>query len=263
MPVHPTAPVSAEARIHESAAIGPYAVIEGEVEIGKDCIVGPHAVLQGPLEIESDTTIGPSAVLGAPPQDLTWAPSQPGGVRIGWGNRIREFVTIHRSTHPEPTSIGNGNFLMGGVHVGHDAKVGDGNVVANNCLIGGHVLIGNRCFVGGGAVFHQFVRVGDHCMIQGIAGFSLDVPPFLIGCEVNRIAGVNSVGLRRAGISHEARREIKELYELFYRSHYSRTQALEASNGRAWNQHGQEFLAFMRYPSRKGICLRPEHGSPA
>ncbi len=64
--------------------------------------------------------IGYGAVIGAEPQDYAFK----GGrtwVEIGEGNRIREYVTIHRATmEGTATSIGNDNFLMGGVHVGHD-----------------------------------------------------------------------------------------------------------------------------------------------
>ncbi len=256
MTIHPTALISAEVRLSPGVVVGPYAVIEGPVTLGAGCRVGPHAVLQGPLEIGPGTIIGPSAMLGTPPQDLSWTPTQPGGVRIGSGNHIREFVTIHHSTQPDPTTVGNDNFLMAGVHLGHDAILGEGNVLANNCLVGGHVTIGNRCFIGGGALFHQFIRVGDHCMIQGAAGFSLDVPPFLVGVGINKIAGVNSVGLRRSGFSVEDRREIKELHALFYRSPLGGTKALAAAESRSWGPRGRQFLDFIRHPSRKGICLR-------
>lgn len=257
MPIHPTAIIDPLAEIDPSATIGPYAIISGKVVLGPRCRVGAHAQLYGILEIGEETRVGPAAVIGTPPQSSGFDPDTPSGVRIGCRNRIREHVTIHRSASESGTTVvGDGNYLMVGAHLGHDVVMGDRNIVANGCLLGGHVSVGNDAFLGGGAVFHQFVRIGDRAMIQGKAGFSMDVPPYVIGAEINRVAGINSVGLRRAGFSGESRREIKSLYALFYRQRKAWNEALREAREKTWGREAEVFLDFVESPGRKGICRR-------
>ena len=123
-------------------------------------------------------------------------------VRIGDGNRIREYCTIHRGTsHDSATVVGSHCFLMAGAHLAHNVRLGDRVILANNALLGGHVIVEDRVFIGGGCVFHQHIRVGRLAICQGASAFSKDVPPFTIAAERNGVAGLNVVGLRRAGLT--------------------------------------------------------------
>lgn len=257
MAIHPTALVDSEAQLGADVSIGPYAIVEGGVSIADGCVISGHAQLLGTLELGAGCKVGPGAVLGAFPQDLSFDPSLPSGVKIGAGCDLREHVTIHRSTAPGVvTTLGEQNFLMVGAHVGHDSQVGDDNVIANHCLIGGHVQIGNGNFLGAGAGFHQFVRVGDRVMVQGLTACSLDFPPYIMAAERNRIFGLNSVGLRRAGFSKEARAEVKAVFKLFFRSQLRLKEALGQANERSWGPEATKFLDFVGGESKKGICLR-------
>jgi UDP-N-acetylglucosamine acyltransferase len=58
-------------------------------------------------------------------------------------------------------------------------------------------------------VFHQFIRVGRLAICQGASGFSKDIPPFAMAAERNGVAGLNVVGLRRAGIGLNNARKSK------------------------------------------------------
>lgn len=256
--IHPTAIVETSGILAEDVEIGPYAIIQGAVTIGAGCRIAAQAQLLNRVDLGDQCTVGPGTIIGTNPQDLGFDPETDSGVRIGSHNVIREHVTIHRSTRPrEFTRIGEHNYLMTGAHVGHDSVIGDRNIIANNCMIAGCVTVGNRTFLGGGSGFHQFVRVGDLAMAQGNAGFSTDLPPFVIGCNINEITGLNRVGLNRAGIGAETIREIQDAFKLCYRDGLNLSQALDRADQATWKSiEAKTFFDFFRAKSRKGICLR-------
>src|SRR4051794_34675531 len=97
MPIHPTAIVSAEARLADDISVGPYAVIEGPVTAGPGCIIHPPAVLRGPLTLGARNVVFPCAVLGGTPQDRKFHDEFSLTI-IGDDNVFREGVTIHRGT---------------------------------------------------------------------------------------------------------------------------------------------------------------------
>lgn len=255
MKIHSTAVINRQAELAQDIEIGPYVCIEGKATIGSGCVIQAHAILSGRVVIGKNNMIGYGAVVGAPPQDLSFSPDIASEVWLGENNVIREYCTIHRgSREGGVTRIGNNNFLMAGVHLAHDVTMGNHAIIANNALVGGHVQIGNRVFVGGGCVFHQHVRVGELALTQGLSGFSKDVPPFTIGAERNCVAGLNTVGLRRAGISSDERQEIKHAFKLLYKSGLNTSQALSHADQHRWGAHGRSFFDFVAGAKKRGIC---------
>jgi UDP-N-acetylglucosamine acyltransferase len=255
MPIHPTAIISSEAQIDPAAEIGAYAVVEGAVRIGARCRVLPHAQILGDTVIGEGTLVGRGAILGENPQDLGFDPAIQSGLRIGKDNVIREYATLHRGSKAGSTTVvGDGNFIMAGVHFGHDVQVGDKTVFANDALLAGHVQVGNNAFIGGGAVFHQFLRIGDGCVVQGNGSFSKDIPHFCTAQRVNRVTGLNVIGLRRRGASAEERAALKELFDLIFRSGRNLSQAIATARERTWSEYGEHFLRFLEAPSKKGVC---------
>ena len=253
--IHATAIIDPRAHIDPSVEVGPYAVIDGPAQIAAGCRIEAHAQLVGDVRIGHDTVIGRAAIIGAAPQDLSLDPSTDSGVIIGEKNVIREHVTIHRSSKPGCfTTLGDGNFLMVGCHLGHDVHVGNRNVIANSVLLAGHVQIGNNSFLGGGAVFHQFVRVGDCCVIQGNSSFGNDVPHYCAGYRTNLLAGLNVVGLRRAGFSAAERAEIKRLFQSLFLSGKNLTQAVAAARDEKWSDKSARMLEFVEVPTKRGIA---------
>lgn len=258
--IHSTALISPEAHIDPSADIGAYAIIEGAVKIGAGCKIAPHAQIVGDVEIGEGTSVGRGAIIGELPQDLGFDPVTASSVRIGMNNVIRELVTIHRGSKPgSATVIGDGNFIMVGAHLGHDVILGEKNIIANDVLLAGHVHIGNNTFIGGGAVFHQFLRIGDYCVIQGNGSFSKDIPHFCAAQRINRVTGLNVVGLRRAGFTTADRAALKGLFDLIFRSGMNLTQARAAAREKSWPEQAEKFLQFLEAPTKKGVCqLRPD-----
>ena len=261
--IHATAIIDPRAHIDPSVEVGPYALINGPAQIADGCRIEAHAQIVGDVRIGQGSVIGRAAVIGDTPQDLSFAPSTESGVIIGEKNVIREHVTIHRSNKPGCfTTIGDGNFLMVGCHLGHDVIVGSRNVIANAALFAGHVQLGNNTFVGGGTVFHQFIRVGDYCMFQGNSSFSTDVPHYCAGHLLNRLTGLNVIGLRRAGFTADERAEIKRLFTLLYRSGRNLSQAVAAARELQWSEKAVRMLEFVQVPTKRGIA-RPRGRSEA
>ena len=253
--IHPTAIVDPSAQIDPSATVGAYAMIEGPVKLAANVVIGAHAHVIGDTTIGQGTKIGRAAIIGELPQDPSFDPATQSFTIIGENNVIREQATVHRGSKPgSATRIGDNNFIMANAHFAHDVQLGDRNVVANAALIAGHVHIGNNTFIGGGAVFHQFIRVGDYCVIQGNSGFGKDIPHYCAAQRINRMTGLNVIGLRRQGFNSADRALIKELFDLIFRSGRNLSQALAVARQREWPPHCEKFLQFIETPSKRGIC---------
>ncbi len=212
-------------------------------------------MLDGLVRLGRDNLVGFGAVIGGAPQDLSFQAGTRSGITIGRGNIIREQVTIHRGTAPDSfTTIGDDNFLMVGAHLGHNCALGHKIIVANNCLLGGYVTVEDGAFLGGGCVFHQFMRVGRLAITQGNAGFGKDLPPFVVGAGVNKVVGLNVVGMKRAGFGPEDRAEIKAAFRLLYESGLNVTQALEQARAQTWRGPALTFFDFVAAAKKRGIC---------
>jgi len=257
MSIHPTALIDAGAELGTGVKIGPFAIIESGSRIGDDCVIEGAAQIRSGAKIGKGTFVGAGAILGSNPQFRGFDESICSGILVGERNILREYVTIHRSVHEgTDTIIGDDNYLMAGSHIGHDCIVGNANTFANNVLLGGHVLFGNHCFVGGASAFHQFVRVGDYVMCQGHSGFSQDLPPFVIGADINTVVGINAVGMKRAGFTVDERRGVKSAFQAVYHGPETLQSILESASDRENTVPLELFYRFLREPSKKGLCVR-------
>ena len=251
--IHPTALIDRSAHLGAGVRIGPYAIVEADVVLGDECEVLGHAVICRGSILGARNQIGYGAVIGGEPQDFSYK-GAPSHVEIGSGNRIREYVTIHRATKENgATVVGNDNFLMGGVHLGHDVRVGNSVILANNTLLAGHVEIGDRAFLGGATIVHQHVRIGRLVITRGGTRLGKDVPPYLMAVATNQVAGLNRLGLRRAGMSQETRRTIQAAYELIYRTQLNITQALGELRAKFHQPEVIHLIEFIA-DSKRGIC---------
>ena len=255
MSIHPTAVIHPQAALGAGVSVGPFAVIEEGARLGDGCTVHAHAFIGGSVALGQNCTVGNGAVLGGDPQDFAFKPQVRSSVIIGDGTRIGEYVTIHRgTTDGSDTVVGDGCFLMGGAHLAHNVRLGNGVIIANNALLGGYVLVEDRVFIGGGCVFHQHIRIGQLAICQGGSAFSKDIPPFVIAAERNGVAGLNVVGLRRAGLGSAERAEIKCAFDLLYRSGKNASQAIVAAQAAKWGEAGCAFWDFVAAAKKKGLC---------
>jgi UDP-N-acetylglucosamine acyltransferase len=201
--IHPTACIAPDVKLGNNITIGAFAVIESNVEIGDGCQIGAHAVVQPYVKMGNGNVLHPHVVLGDLPQDTSFKAETVSWLIIGDNNVFREGFTAHRSAKENgETRIGSGCFFMNNSHVAHDCIIGNSTIFANNVAIGGHVEVGDKVFMGGGVVAHQFCRIGSYAIVQGTTGLSMDVIPFtLIGGHYAKHYKLNTVGLRRAGIT--------------------------------------------------------------
>jgi len=203
-------------------------VIGADVNIGDDTKIMPHVVIDGDTTIGRGCTIFPFACIGTQTQDLRYK----GGtsrVEIGEKTTIREYVTVNTATNDgDTTRVGSGCHIMAYAHIAHDCLIGDEVIMANCATLAGHVTIEEQVIIGGLCGVHQFVRLGRMSIVGGCSKVTQDVPPYMMADgHPLKIRGINSVGLKRRGITPESQHTLKEAYKILYRQDLSTSQAAE------------------------------------
>jgi UDP-N-acetylglucosamine acyltransferase len=234
--IHPTAIVADGAQLDPSCEIGPYAVIGPKVKMGPRNTVGSHASVEGDTTLGADNRIFPHAAVGGIPQDLKYA-GEPTKLVIGERNVIREFSTIHIGTAGGGgvTRVGNQCLIMANAHVAHDVQLGDGCILANSVGLSGHVIVEDHVIIGGLSGVHQFTRIGRFAFISGCTGVGMDIPPYCYctaAGERAKLAGINVVGLQRAGYTPDQISRIKDAYKIVFRSKLQLREALTLVQGK-------------------------------
>ena len=265
--IHETAVVSPRAHVAKGVEIGPYAVIEENVTLAENVKVGahvsigegtriePHAVINSWTSIGKDSHIFQFASVGAEPQDLKFKGEKSYTI-IGDRTTIREYSSIHRATgEGEETRIGSDSLLMACTHVAHNCVVGNHVIMSNAAMIAGHAIVEDRAVLGGMCGIHQFVKIGRNVMIGGMSKIVQDCVPYtIVDGHPARVVGLNSVGIARAGIAVEARRNIKRAYKILFRSGLSLAQAIAVIEQEVeTSEEVEHFLRFLRNVDR-GIC---------
>jgi UDP-N-acetylglucosamine acyltransferase len=218
--ISPLSHVDPGAEIGEGVEIGPFCHVGPHVVIGDGCRLHAHVTILGPTTIGQSNCFFPGAVIGGDPQDAVYGGS-PTRLEIGDENVFREGVTVHRGAEKEDhvTRVGNRNMLMVNSHVGHNCHVHSRVLLANGCLLAGHVHVHDGAVLSGNSVVHQFATIGMLSFVAGMGRVAVDVPPFmmLVGCDDSSIKTVNTVGMRRAGMSAQSIELIKRAHRLLFR----------------------------------------------
>jgi UDP-N-acetylglucosamine acyltransferase len=254
--IHPSALVEEGVQLGEGVVVGPWCHIRRGARLGAGCELHERVSVHGTVELGPRVRVHANAVIGDLPQDLAFHPETVSHVVVGEGTVIREGVTIHRGTKPGTvTTVGRDCLLMGYSHIAHNATLGNQVILVNNALVAGYAEVGDRAFLSGNTVVHQFCRIGRLAMISGCSGISLDLPPFFIvhTTAANRVAALNVVGMRRAGIGPAARADLKKAFRLLYREGLNTRQALEAMAPLRATPEVNELACFIE-SSRRGIC---------
>ena len=229
MAIHPTAIVDPKAEIASDAEIGPYCIIGAQVNIGARTRLLGHAYLEGKLTIGEDNVFFPYCSCGVAPQDKKYR-GEPSEMRIGNGNSIREFVTIHRGTEGGGmvTSIGDGNLLMAYVHVAHDVIVHGRTILANGVTFAGHVIVEDGANLGGMTAVHQFCRIGCYAIVGSCSVIKKNVLPYSKTASAHEVEvyGANRVGMERAGFSDDSIEALQNAFRILTRAGLNTTQAL-------------------------------------
>ncbi len=253
MAVHPTAILTGDVQLAEDVEIGAFVVIRGPVKIGRGTVVEERASIQGPTEIGCNNRICCGAVVGGDPQDRSYR-GQLSYLTMGDHNVVREYATIHRgSREGSSTIVGNHCLFMALSHIAHDCHIHDDVIVANCSLVAGHVELLDKAIISGQVVIHQFARVGRLGMAAGLTRVSRDIPPFMIAYGESTVIGPNSVGLRRAGFSSDARLAIRRAFRLMYRSKHTITEAIALMRAAPATPEVAELAEFAA-ASKRGLC---------
>lgn len=224
--IHPTAIIDPSAQIAENVAIGPFSVIGEGVKIASGVKIQNNVYIEH-AEIGEDTEIFSGAVIGTAPQDLGYK-GEKTKVIIGKNNQIREHVTVNRASgEGNKTVVGDNCLLMTGAHVAHNCHLGNNVIMANLSTLGGHVHVGDFAFLGGMSVVHQNVKIGEMVIVSGFAGVRQDIPPYAKASEgICRLSGINTIGLKRRGLSLEERTNLKNAYKILMSPKLNTTQAV-------------------------------------
>ncbi|MCD8569211.1 MAG: acyl-ACP--UDP-N-acetylglucosamine O-acyltransferase [Geovibrio sp.] len=254
--ISPLAYVDPGSEVHETAEIERGAYVGKGCKIGAGVKIGVNAVVEIHTEIGDGTVICANAHVGGAPQD-TGFKGEDTKLKIGKNCVIREFATIHRATTKENwiTLVGDNCYLMTGSHIAHDSVVGNNVIFTNYSCTAGHVRVGDFTVFGGYAAVHQFTRIGSMVMLGNRASVTKDVPHFCLFAD-GGIPGLNIVGLRRRGMSSEARLELKKALHIY--GNLSNPWESVPSLLKELNQFDEVkmFIDFIEAPSKRGFSRR-------
>lgn len=241
--IHPTSFVDPRAQLGSNVKIGPYCTIVGNVTIGDG------------TRIYGYVSIGFPAQVHGMKQSL-------GSVHIGKNCEIREFSSIGASRYEDgKTTIGNNCYIMNYCHIGHDATLEDNVTLINSVNLGGHSHIEHNAILMANSATHQFCRIGKFTALAPYSAIRQDLPPYgLFSGQPAEFAGLNSIGLKRAGFSRDSINAIKHVAKLFYQDKlmpdqlYSHVEA----QGIAIDEHIKNFIQFIQNSAR-GVSRRAVH----
>jgi UDP-3-O-[3-hydroxymyristoyl] glucosamine N-acyltransferase len=197
--IHPTAVVSADARVDPQASIGPLCVLQAGVEIGAGtaleaqvfvgtdarigcgCRIFPQVTLREGTWLGDRVTIHSGAVIGADGFGFARDGAryvkipQVGRVVIEDDVEIGANAAIDRATLGE-TRIGRGAKLDNLVQIGHNVQIGQDTVIVAQVGVSGSTRIGSRVTLAGQVGVVDHVSIGDDVIVGAQAGVSKDIP---------------------------------------------------------------------------------------
>jgi UDP-N-acetylglucosamine acyltransferase len=259
--IHPSACVEAGARLGADVRIGPFCHVGPEVELGDGAELVSHVSIVGGTRIGARARVFPFASIGHEPQDLKYK-GESTRLTIGEDCLIREGVTMNPGTAGGggETIVGSRCVFLANAHVAHDCRLGDDVILSNNVMLAGHCQIGDFAILSGGSAAHQFVRVGAHAFVGGLAGVENDIIPFGIALG-NRasLAGLNFVGLKRRGFSHDSIHALRRAYkQLFSAVGTLKERVEDVAEAFPDEAAVQQMVAFLRAGENRAICTPRE-----
>ena len=258
--IHPTSVISEGAEIGPDVEIGPYCLIQGKIKIGRGTFIEGHSTVgcrTSVIEIGDNNHICPGAVIGGPPQDISYK-GEPTKLVIGNNNVFREFCTVNIATSKAHgvTQVGNNNYIMAYVHIGHDCVIGNNVIIANDSQLAGHCEIEDNVFIGGVCAFNQFTKVGKGAYIAGASVVNKDIIPFS-RAQGNwaLIRATNKIGLVRRGASREEVNSIHKAIRIIIMG----SDTVDEGIGRIRHEcepspYIEEIIAFIK-SSKRGIAI--------
>lgn len=198
--VHPTAVISANAKIGPGAHIGPFCYIAEDAELGRNAVLHSfvsiyrgakigdaffahsHAVVREGCRIgnrvilQNGAVIGPDGFGFAKQSDGAWYKiRQSGNCILQDDVEVQSCAVIDRATVGD-TVISRGAKIDNLVQVGHASKVGENTLLCGQVGLAGSTRVGKNCILAGqvGAAGH--LTIGDGAIITSQSGVPSDVP---------------------------------------------------------------------------------------
>lgn len=218
--IHPSAYIDPKAVLGRNVSVGPFSYIGEGVVLGDDCVLHNHATVTGNTVCGRGNVFYPQCVIGMPPQDLKYK-GAPTRLEIGDDNVFREYVTVHSGTEVGGgvTCLGSHNRFLVGVHIAHDAWIGNDCVMSNLTQVAGHARIEDRVTMGALVGVHHFSTVGTMSYIAAMTRIGCDVPPFmLLEGQPAEVRGFNKRGMQRWGYSEHRIQSVQEAYTVLFSS---------------------------------------------
>lgn len=253
--IHATAVIDPGVELGADVSVGPFTYIACGARIGDGCRIGPGVTIHGFARIGRGVRIHAGAVIADEPQDLGFENAD-SFVEIGDACWIREHVTIHRGSKAgSVTVVGPGCMLMAGAHLAHNVQLGEKVMLVSGVLLAGYVQVGDRAIMSGNSGAHQFTRIGRLALVSANTVVTQDVPPFCVTPHVtsNRVIGLNVIGMRRAGMSADERREVRRVFKAYYREGLSGRTAVSELERRFPSGPAHDFVEFIK-GTRRGVC---------
>ncbi len=212
--IHPTAVVSASAKLGKEISVGafvhigdeaevgdktvifPFVAIYRGVKIGKEAVVHSHVSIREEVRIGNRVIIHNNSVIGSDGfgylQDKDRRHikiPQAGTVIIEDDVEIGACSAVDRAALGE-TLIRKGTKIDNLVQVAHNVEIGENCILAGQTGIAGSVKIGKNVITGGQVALSDHINIGDNVMIAGRTGVMKDIPPNSI------VAGAPSQDIR-------------------------------------------------------------------
>jgi UDP-N-acetylglucosamine acyltransferase len=99
-------------------------------------------------------------------------------------------------------------------------------------------------------------------LLRGLSRTSRDVPPFCIMDGTHTVRGLNSIGLRRAGFSHEQIRALRTVFSRLFRHKVNMKREVEVLRQEPCSPAVLTLLDFIQQ-SERGVCFGPRQGEHA
>lgn len=196
--IHPTAIVSATAKLGARVALGPYVVIDADavigddtviyahgyvgakVSIGKECVLYAHVSIREEVIIGDRVMIQPGAVIGSDGYGYVMVEGrhekipQIGTVIIENDVEIGANVAIDRARF-EKTIIGEGTKIDNLVHIAHNVITGKHCLIIAQVGISGSSRLGNYVILAGQAGIVGHLTIGDGAIVTAQSGVSKSI----------------------------------------------------------------------------------------
>ena len=184
--VHPSAIISASAKISENCYIGPHVVIGENVEIEEGTFIHSNCSIYDNVKIGRNVFIEAGSVIGAAGfgfvRDDDGTPiqfPQLGGVIIEDDVEIGANTCIDRGAL-QNTIIRKNAKIDNLVHVGHNVEIGECTYIVASTTICGSTKIGKRCWVASSRILNK-ITIGDDVTI-GFGSIVMESVPSKTTC---------------------------------------------------------------------------------